>query len=438
MSLYRYNSWYQLREGNMLDEMKHIKDCSIDSIVTDPPYGLTSTTKRFGKENSKEVSTPHDGSFARLDRGFMGQTWDGSGIEYNVNTWKECLRVLKPGGHLLAFGGSRTFYRIACAIEDAGFEIRDTIMWIYGSGFPKSFNVGLAIDRKNDVDNRTGNLVQGTGAKSVVFKDNHTLGIGMYEERVAQNEWSGWGTSLKPAFEPIIMARKPLDGTTVENIEKYQVGALNIDDCKIGDEEINGGSTCSFDDVMKKQAEITGAHALSFGQVRNAERIPYESHFGRYPANVIHDCLNEEWAKYFYSPKATTKDRDEGLDSLDRSEVGRGKPKDNDDVQWKYSSVQAFKRNIHPTVKPTELMQYLIRLVTPPAGIILDPFMGSGSTGKAAMCENKDRGSKYQFIGIDVTPEYLPIADARIKWALECYEPNGMPSAPGTKQLRMF
>ena len=444
MSLYRFSHHYQLREGNMLDEMKHIKDCSIDSIITDPPYGLTSIVDRFGKKGSKPVSDANDGSFSRLTRGFMGKEWDGSGIEYNVDTWKECLRVLKPGGFLLAFGGTRTFYRIACAIEDAGFEIRDTIMWIYGSGFPKGFNVGLAIDRKNGVESPVVGTGQ-SGATSKAFNDHEyriAQGIystsGKYEIRAAQNEYAGWGTALKPAFEPIILARKSLEGTTLDNIEKYNVGALNIDGCKIGDDLIGGTTTPDLSYIYNQQRALGNDTGMSFGQVADAPRIALDPHYGRYPANLIHDGLTEEWAKYFYCPKATTKDRDEGLDDQSKQTTGRRPPVSNDDVQWKYQALQAQKKNIHPTVKPTELMQYLIRLVTPPGGTILDPFMGSGSTGKAAMCENKDRDSRYQFIGIDVTPEYLPIADARIKWAIERYEPNGMPSAPGTRQLRMF
>ena len=167
IKLYSENKDYKLYEGSMLDMLEVIEPNTIDSIVTDPPYGLTSITKRFGKEGSAPVKDGNtDGSFSRLAKGFMGKEWDGSGIEYNIDTWKKCYEVLKPGGYLLAFGGSRTFHRIACAIEDAGFEIRDTIMWLYGSGFPKSMNVGLAIDKKNGVDNRTGNIVKGVGSNN--------------------------------------------------------------------------------------------------------------------------------------------------------------------------------------------------------------------------------------------------------------------------------
>ena len=193
IKLYSENKDYKLYEGSMLDMLEVIEPNTIDSIVTDPPYGLTSITKRFGKEGSAPVKDGNtDGSFSRLAKGFMGKEWDGSGIEYNIDTWKKCYEVLKPGGYLLAFGGSRTFHRIACAIEDAGFEIRDTIMWLYGSGFPKSMNVGLAIDKKNGVDNRTGNIVKGVGSNNTNSMKN---GLGEsqefaseYEERKASNQ----------------------------------------------------------------------------------------------------------------------------------------------------------------------------------------------------------------------------------------------------------
>ena len=215
MKLYSENKNYKLYQGNMLDMLEVIKPNTIDSIITDPPYGLTSITKRFGKEGSAECQYGKDGSFQRLSKGFMGKEWDGSGIEYNIETWQKCYEVLKPGGYLLAFGGSRTFHRIACAIEDAGFEIRDTIMWLYGSGFPKSMNIRLAIDKKSGIDNRTGNIVRGVGSNNTNSMKN---GLSEsqelkkeYEERIAQNEWQGWGTALKPAFEPIIVARKPVE-----------------------------------------------------------------------------------------------------------------------------------------------------------------------------------------------------------------------------------
>lgn len=297
-------------------------DNSIDSVVTDPPYEL----------------------------GFMGKSWDKSGIAFSPAVWQEVLRVLKPGGHLLAFSGSRTYHRMAVAVEDAGFEIRDQIMWIYGSGFPKSKNIALSIDKGEGLSNRgraipTASLYQASDTEE---KNKLTSNkVPPYEARTELSKsWVGWGTALKPAHEPIVVARKPLIGTVAENILAYGTGGLNIDGTRVG----NGTDRASG---------------------------------GRWPANVIHDGLDQEWSRFFYCAKASKKDRNEGLD-----------------------------RNHHPTVKPTELMRYLCRLVTPPNGTVLDPFMGSGSTGKACVLEGFD------FIGIDKTPEYVEIAQQRINAVL--------------------
>ncbi len=691
---------FKLYEGSMLDMFDVIEPNSIDAIVTDPPYELN----------------------------FMNKGWDNSGIAFQKETWEKCLKVLKPGGYLLSFGGSRTFHRIACAIEDAGFEIRDTIMYLYGclsedtevltqqgfkqfhkitdddkiriydiksgiyswekperwnaykaeqdtcyriksdstdqlvsrnhrclveregslvfefaenlrsvervpvlsydipylqeggrnilltdllwqderlakelftqwvgkeeskerasrgikfrmerwrdisqekrelyvskykvcevseriyndgekrwlcdgassiggksnsttfikdggcssyqsqcrgqqigksdvvcdksrpqelrewktyqttvatvtkeeysgiiycptvstgcfvarrngkvfitgnSGFPKSMNIGLAVDKENGVESEV------VGIKHHCQKDfkennlyaqdpanrNNTKCFGYGDEivRQAQNEWQGWGTALKPAYEPVIVARKPCEGSCIDNVMKYGVGGINIDECRIGTDVIKGGTAPNFRDVGKKQKEISGIDKLSFGQISNAERIPLEDHTGRFPANVIltydetdfdevcgsmptsgrHGSVKNQpnvtdesgiynsygdhpdftaytdegsAARYFYCAKASKRDRDEGLPE--------------------------GKHNIHPTVKNTDLMQYLVRLVTPKGGTILDPFNGSGSTGKAVMYENKDRNARYKYIGIELTSEYLPISDARIRYAI--------------------
>lgn len=438
MKLYSQNKHYKLYNGNMLDMREVIETESIDSIVTDPPYGLTSIVKRFGSDDAKPAGEAKDGSFARLTKGFMGKTWDGSGIEYNVEAWCRCYEVLKPGGYLLAFGGSRTFYRIACAIEDAGFEIRDTVMWLYGSGFPKSMNIGLAIDRKNGVES----------------------------EIVETGKWEGWGTALKPAFEPVIVARKPFKGSCIDNVIKYGVGGVNIDECRIGNETIKGGTAPSFRDIGKKSKEAIGIDKLSFGQVQNAERIEYPEHNGRFPSNVIFtyddndfeevcgglpnggkngsiskrykmnnqvygeygecntwDAYNDSGsaARYFYCAKASTRDRDEGLENMlsQKCNDGRNTPIDN-----AFQRGETLRKNTHPTVKPTDLMQYLVRLVTPEGGTVLDPFNGSGSTGKAVMYENKDRNKNYKYIGIEMTEEYLPIAKARIEYVINEEEPE--------------
>jgi len=384
MKLYCKDENFSLFQGNMLDMLEVISFNSIDSIVTDPPYGFTSITKRFGKKNSAPAKFSENGAFVRLSKGFMGKEWDGSGIEYNVESWKKCYDVLKEGGYLLAFGGSRTYHKIAKAIEDAGFEIRDCIMWLYGSGFPKSMNISKKI------------------ATTKKFTE-----LSKFQTELS-NQWNGWGTCLKPAYEPIIVARKPFKGTLIENVIKNGVGGLNIDECRVKSNKISKNSgrfpsnviltfeESDYDEVCsgfpngKKNGSITKKYDMN-NQV-----------YGKYGKCNIFKAYDDEGSasRYFYCAKASKKDREEGLDS----EMGMDK--------------ECFNmKNIHPTVKPTELMQYLIRLVTPKGGIILDPFMGSGSTGKSVMYENNERNSNYKFIGIEITDEYLPIAVLRIKYA---------------------
>lgn len=345
MKLFCDSEKYKIYNGSMLDMLEVIEQNSIDNIVCDPPYEL----------------------------GFMGKKWDSFGIAFQPKTWEKCLKVLKPGGYLLAFGGSRTFHRIAVAIEDAGFEIRDTIMWLYGSGFPKSLDISKAIDKK-------------LGAR----------------RKVVGSKWQGWGTALKPAYEPIIVARKPFKTTVAENIMKYGVGGINIDECRI--------PTDAFKEKQNKTIEV------------NANNL------GRFPANVIHDGSEEvtyntqEMSRYFYTAKVSKKDRDEGLDMFEEKMVTDGCIRSNKETARKFGANSALRKNIHPTVKPTELMQYLVRLVSPKGATILDPFMGSGSTGKACMFENRERNANYKFIGIDLEKEYCEIAKARIDYALNKYK----------------
>jgi hypothetical protein len=280
----------------------------------------------------------------------MGKKWD-----YDVpavEVWAECLRVLKPGGHLLAFAGTRTQHRMAVRIEDAGFEIRDMIAWVYGSGFPKSLDVSKAIDKAG------GTL---DGAYDITAPATE-----------AAQQWQGWGTALKPAMEMITMARKPLVGTVAENVLAHGTGAINVDGCRVG---------CEARPVMVRTETVVSATSMN-GQSTGATSSGELTTSGRWPANLIHDGSEEpcallgDAARFFYCAKASKRDREDN--------------------------------NNHPTVKPTDLMRYLCRLVTPPGGVVLDPFMGSGSTGKAAMLEG------FQFIGIDISDEYLEIARARI------------------------
>ena len=408
MKLYSENDSYKIYNGDMLDMLQVIKPESIDAIVCDPPYEL----------------------------GFMNKSWDSTGIAFKKETWQNCFEVLKPGGYLLAFGGSRTYHRIACAIEDAGFEIRDCVMYLYGSGFSKSHNIGLAIDKKNSVDNRTGNIrTDGRNNQNICY-DFKTMKP-KFEERIAQNEWQGWGTCLKPAYEPIIVARKPFKGSVVDNIIKYRVGGINIDECRVKFENTQNPAT---NPLFRKQG---GYKLPEKGQLSNGA-IPFSSskndvnELGRFPANVITDgseevakgmpnttstpIAEESAMRYFYSAKASKKDRDEGLDAFQDKTFHSVLNQKNGSGDRLDGAKTPIRKNIHPTCKPTELMQYLVRLVSPKGATILDPFMGSGSTGKAVMFENRERNANYKFIGIELTDEYLPIAQARIEYARDKFK----------------
>lgn len=443
MELYYGNDYYKLYHGSMLDMLDIIEPNSISSIVTDPPYELN----------------------------FMGKGWDNAGISFNSDTWKKCFEVLKPGGYLLAFGGSRTFHRIACAIEDAGFEIRDTIMWLYGSGFPKSMNVGLAIDKKNGVESKIVGYEEGTmpdfrdvGKKQKEISGIDKLTFGQIEnsERKQQpiyepqNEWKGWGTALKPAFEPIIVARKPFKGSLVDNVLENRTGAINIDECRV---ELQPNETIAIN------VDYTNNKQSDMGWGTN-KCITEQGTQGRFPANVIlsYDQITFDevcggfpvtnkpngsitknykinnqvygdygycntWdayqdsgsaCRYFYCAKASKKDRDNGLDEFEeKRKAGYGYDLGYGNAgEGMFKDRQTLKKNTHPTVKPTTLMQYLVRLVTPKGGIVLDPFNGSGSTGKATMYENNERDANYKYIGIELTEEYLPISRARINYAI--------------------
>lgn len=402
--------------GDCLEVMRGMADNSVDSIVTDPPYGLS----------------------------FMGKKWD-----YDVpgeDIWRECLRVLKPGGHLLAFAGTRTQHRMAVRIEDAGFEIRDMIAWVYGSGFPKSLDVSKAIDKAAGAERME---VIGTRHRNVKpFDDkngwnpNDTKGDHAYTAPAtdAAKQWQGWGTALKPALEPITVARKPLIGTVAENVLAHGTGAINVDGCRVGSEKITTTNGKGFNGFFEGGTNNNG------GAVRE----------GRWPANLIHDGSDEvkelfpetksgsingtynntimaqsngdrngkpihlefngdsgSAARFFYCAKASKRDRDEGCEGIEerKSGMSNGAQKHGDG----YDKGQDIglnrvvaRRNHHPTVKPTDLMRYLCRLVTPPGGTVLDPFAGSGSTGKACALEG------FRFIGIEREMEYCKIAEARI------------------------
>lgn len=427
--------------GSCLDRLKELNDASIDSIVTDPPYEL----------------------------GFMGKHWDATGIAYNVELWRECLRVLKPGGHLLAFGGTRTYHRMAVAIEDAGFEVRDSIHWVYGSGFPKSLDVSKAIDKaagaerevtgskKTNVGIQGGNFTAGSKTASVAITAPATD---------AAKQWQGWGTALKPAHEPIIVARKPLDGTVAANVLAHGTGALNIDGARVG---TDGSRTNSRKTDSDK-----------YGAMGPLETVVREG-VGRWPANIVftHDarCDGEcvdgcpvaeldaqsgvsksawvprgdkpkapdanvygkydkridsghndaggasrfftvtEWdltadAPFRYVAKPAKKERNAGLDGLPKQQGGgMAGTVDKSLKTGSGNERDGTAQNFHPTVKPVALMRWLVTLVTPPGGIVLDPFLGSGTTAVAAILEG------FEWRGCEMTEEYLPIIEGRTAWA---------------------
>jgi DNA modification methylase len=489
---------YTVHIGNNLDILPTLPDNSVDSIVTDPPYEL----------------------------GFMGKKWDSSGIAYSVELWRECLRVLKPGGHLLSFGGTRTWHRVAVGIEDAGFEVRDSIAWMYGSGFPKSLDVSKAIDKRNGKPRptqefrdflRAGKAKAGLtsdqidkslGFTSAVFSphyvgDNPQIEYPTKEkyEKLKElltlddsfdylidwveaerevlgqqtqgklavapgqdndrsqielditapstpeaEQWQGWGTALKPAFEPIVVARKPLIGTVAENVLTHGTGALNIDGSRIGTEQLTYGGE-------EKERE-TSQSIGSFSGEREEKTVQ-----GRWPANVILDEYSAEVldqqsglsqggkltiggsprtnighklsetsadrsnalvnygdsggaSRFYYVAKASKRDRNEGLEALPAGQPIGGADKWTETDRRRGEGVtREPSPNIHPTVKPTQLMRYLVKLVTPPGGTVLDPFTGSGSTGKAAILEG------FRFIGCELTEDYIPIIEGRLKHA---------------------
>jgi len=379
--------------------MSEMPENSVDSIVTDPPYEL----------------------------GFMGKSWDSTGIAFNIEIWKEALRVLKPGGHLIAFSGSRTYHRMAVAIEDAGFQIRDQIMWVYGSGFPKSHNISKGIDKAAGAErNRdlkwvaiaSGSGNYGGGAKGgemAMVADDVAI-------TAAAKQWDGWGTALKPAHEPMVLARKPLEGTVANNVLTYGVGGLNIDGTRVVASAEDFAKLSKGVEAIRERGGVMENSWKNSSDLSNANPA---NELGRFPANFIHDGSDEvlalfpgygdsgSAARFFYCAKASKKDRNEGLDGFEKKQMGRNQSSlDGGQMLTGSGNVRSnLKVNHHPTVKPTSLMQYLVRLITPPNGIVLDPFMGSGSTGKACVLEGFD------FIGIEQSAEYVEIARARIEYA---------------------
>ena len=390
--------------------------CSVDSVVTDPPYHLTTGKKGGTGPASMSTKTPH--GRARITTGFMGKSWDGGDIAFRPETWAEVLRVAKPGAHLLAFGGTRTFHRLAVAIEDAGWEIRDTLMWVYGSGFPKSLDVSKAIDKAAGAEREVVGRVAGMGKQNPEWNGTsqgraENSFKPEYDETIpatdAARQWQGWGTALKPAWEPIIVARKPLEGTVAANVQKWGTGAVNVDGCRVGTESLEYRTT-SYRDASS--GEFSGQ-----GQANHTTGS--KSVQGRFPANLIHDG-SDEVVGLFPQSKSTGGANGGKLgqsvygsfknESLAANAGGLG---DSGSAARFFYCAKASRSdrgdgNTHPTVKPHALMRYLCRLVTPTRGVVLDPFTGSGSTGKAAIVEG------FRFLGIELDEESCKTAQSRI------------------------
>ena len=468
-----------LHQGDCLEVLRTFADNSIDSIVTDPPYGLS-------KEPDMAEVLRHwlaGDDYQHKGGGFMGKAWDS--FVPGPAIWRECLRVLKPGGHLLAFFGTRTQDMGTLAIRLAGFEIRDSIVWVYGSGFPKSLNVSKAIDKAAGAERQV--LSEGKAVKRMIpgadqnatgswIKDNGREYLPTVTAAATEDaaQWEGWGTALKPALEPITVARKPLIGTVIQNVLAHGTGALNIDGCRVAP---TGESRERIGEASQDQ-RYTDAGATNFAAkpgVRGGDPS------GRWPANLIHDGSDEvvalfpanagasapvkgteaskasvgnvtgerervpgafhadtgSAARFFYCAKASRKDRNEGL-----TDPG---PQFQHGTTLRKVENTTTTGNHHPTVKPTDLMAYLCRLVTPPGGVVLDPFMGSGSTGKAAMREG------FRFIGCERDEDgsgqplgYMPIAEARINFEWQRTKEQAQAhaqaeeSATGSAQLALF
>jgi DNA modification methylase len=423
----------KLMLGDNIESLKKLPDNSVDSVVSDPPYGLS----------------------------FMNKKWDHD--VPSVEFWKEVLRVLKPGGHVLSFGGTRTYHRMVVNIEDAGFEIRDQIMWLYGSGFPKSHNIGKAVDKLEGNEREVimknpyadGSIRKATGNvgkdDNIEFLGSYELENGLRKETKGSSQYEGFGTALKPANEPICLARKPLSEKSIaENVLKWNTGGINIDGCRIGTE---GGTRKENIKAAIEPNAYGGGKGIGYGDVIDIGE-------GRFPANLL---LDEEAAelldlqsgisksnpssvsirkvnvvadnrtskaaglygegasksgsnhndkggasRFFYVAKVSKAERNAGLDDFEEKII-EGRDPGQDERSVAHKKRPTTTKNSHPTVKPINLMTYLCRLITPPGGIVLDPFMGSGSTGIAARLEG------FKFLGMELDEDYFKVASARIE-----------------------
>jgi DNA modification methylase len=392
-----------LLAGDCLEILAALPESSVDSVVTDPPYHLTSIVKRFGKDGSAPAQFGTDGAYARASSGFMGKQWDGGDIAFRVELWAQVLRVLRPGGHLVAFSGTRTYHRMACAIEDAGFEIRDQIGWAYGSGFPKSHDVSKGIDKAAGAEREVvGSKLGLPGYSNAATEPNNVYGDGFGNaagSKVsditapatdAAKQWQGWGTALKPAWEPICLARKPLIGTVAANVLEHGVGALNIDGCRVETDEVKPKDAIRAAYSDFGTFEERGGSARSSGSGAN-------HNLGRWPANLIHDGSEDVIAAFPMSgpPCGSAKKGDSQgwIAGSPAAQAGSNAAYVGDTgsaARFFYTAKADAEDRLgskHPTVKPLDLMQWLVRLVTPKGGMVLDPFAGTGTTGEAAWRE---------------------------------------------------
>jgi site-specific DNA-methyltransferase (adenine-specific) len=431
--------------GDCLQWLRSLPSNSVDSIVTDPPYGL-------GKEPDPRVVLSawlNGEEYKPGGSGFMGRSWDA--FVPSPVVWMECHRVLKPGGYLLSFAGTRTYDWIVMGVRLAGLEIRDMVGWIYGSGFPKSLDVSKAIDAMMGAEMEVVGL-NPNSRPNMVGKDAAVLSPRIdapitAPATEAARQWSGFGTALKPSIEPVVMARKPLDGTVAENVMKWGTGAINVDGCRVGtDENLNGG------------AYSGGTPKSMFSRLGRLQSSDLVQPAGRWPANIIHDGSEEVlavfpetgpasaharnpnsimgydggWAglpgvvsghsdaggsaaRLFYQAKASRAEREHGLSDLPRGIVDPSRELDSagrDNPRTGAGRSGEGRANIHPTVKPVDLMRYLTRLVTPPGGLVVDPYAGSGTTGVAAIHEG------FRFMGAEQDTAHALIAVTRIEQAV--------------------
>lgn len=385
-----------VHHGDSREVLKGFADALIDSVVCDPPYALVSIGKRFGADNAAPAKAGKSGAYARASAGFMGQKWDTGETAFDPEFWVEVLRVLKPGGHLIAFSGTRTYHRLACAIEDAGFEMRDMIAWLYGSGFPKSHDVSKGIDKAagatREVVARVRSDGKPTGQAGATFNACDVSQASGPPITDAARQWQGWGTALKPALEPIVLARKPLAGTVAANVLQHGTGALNIDASRIGtgEDRTKGGMSGGAASAVLAD----GFHAVRADRPEG----------GRWPANVCHDGSEEVLGAFPETQSGamkagTRRAAQDGPGSVCYGTYGgdatkADTPADSGSAARFFYSAKADAADRcgskHPTVKPVDLMAYLVRMVTPPGGVTLDPFAGSGSTGMACLREGFD------------------------------------------------